>query len=114
MKYDSDCWMMIMITFLLQCVISCPVVGLEQEVEEQLHAGVAAVLKENVGSSLVKDICSSIKKERDVLSPIRKATRNPLILVLDKVTTFCFAFIFSHYIFTVTPERRPSETHLGV
>lgn len=67
----------------LKCAISCPVAGLEHEVEEQLYAGVAAVLK---GSSIVKDICASIRKESDVLSPIRKATRNPLILVLDKST----------------------------
>lgn len=79
------------IAVFFQCVISCPAVGLEYEIEEQIHTGVTAVLRGKGGSSVVKDVCATIKKEKDVLNPIRKATRNPLILVLDKVTDHsCF------------------------
>ncbi|XP_045102580.1 separin-like isoform X2 [Portunus trituberculatus] len=69
-----------------KCIISCPMGELEGEVEERIRAGVAAVLGEGLSSSVVKDVCCSIKKAKDVLTPLRKATRNPLILVLDKST----------------------------
>lgn len=92
-----------------QCVISCPVGEVEQEVGEQVHAGVAAVLKENWGSSIVKDVCATIEKESDFLIPIRKAVRNPLILVLDKVIEFWlfpyFSFFLSQKLLTVMPRE---------
>lgn len=70
----------------LKCVISCPAGEWEGEMEERIRAGVAAVLGKGVKTSVVKDLCSSIKKAKDALTPLRKATRNPLILVLDKNT----------------------------
>ena len=69
-------------------MISCPEGEWEGETEERIRAGVAAVLGEGLRTTLVKDVCTSIKKAKDVLIPLRKATRNPLILVLDKVLSF--------------------------
>ncbi|XP_071525349.1 separin isoform X2 [Panulirus ornatus] len=76
-------------TELLQCIISCPVPpertgGLELGVAFSMRASVAALLYESVRSARVKDLCALIQKEEGLLGQLRRAQRNPVILVLDK------------------------------
>ncbi|KAG7173107.1 separin-like [Homarus americanus] len=74
---------------LLQCIISCPLPteklkGNEQVTPINMRASVAALLQESVRSQRVKDLYAVIQREERTLDRIRRAPRNPVILILDR------------------------------
>lgn len=76
---------------LLQCMISCPnsseISGNKKLGSTPLftmRAGIAAVLEESVRGEKSKELSAILQKVDDSLEEIRNATRNPVILILDK------------------------------
>ena len=77
--------------FNLQCIISCP------EPPDVAHvtctdkrfplvASLANLLDLSVRDNEVKAIATYIKSLEDKLKPLKQVTRNPLILIIDKVS----------------------------
>lgn len=66
-----------------QLLMGCP--ALEMSGRTQVRAGVAAILGKSVRSAAVRELCAVIKKEESVLSKLQNCTRNPVILIVDKV-----------------------------
>lgn len=74
---------------LLQCLISCPQPegrgrSLEGGMTYSLQAAIAAVLGDSVRSQSVKQLYKAVQEESVILDELRRAERNPVILVLDK------------------------------